>query len=64
MNLLPLLLMQNALQLPLYSFSSPIETFPEYRGMRSKKHFLDHRTTNTIELVVAIKIFFSGLFFF
>ena len=40
--------------LPLHNFS----------GIRSKKHFTDHRTANTIQLRVAIKGIFSGLFFF
>ena len=54
----------NTLQLFCYLFSSLVKTFPEYRGIRCKKYFTDHRLATTIQLVVDIRGDFSGLFFF
>ena len=50
----------SASELARYLFSSLVETFPEYQG---KKYFADHRISNAIQLIVAIKENFSGLFF-
>ena len=62
-TLLRLLEKQNALHLPVFSifFST---TFRKYRENRSQNYFTDHQTDNTIQLFVATKINFSGLFFF
>ena len=62
--LLLLLVKHKALQFFRYLFSFLVETFPEYCGILSKKHFTDHRTANKIRLLAAIKGNFSGLFFF
>ena len=48
----------------LFVLFSLVEIFPEYRGIRSIKYFTDHRTGNTIQLVVVIKGAFSIGFFF
>ena len=42
----------------------PYRDFREYWGIWTKNCFTDHRTVNTIQLVVAIKGTFSGIFFF
>ena len=42
-NLLHLLAKNSALLLSCYVFPSLAETFPGYRGSRSKKHFTDHQ---------------------
>ena len=46
------------------SFSFFCRTFPEYGGIRSKKKFKDRRTANAMQLFVAIKGNYFGLFFF
>ena len=50
--------------LPCYLFSFGVETFRNIREFGGKKNSTDHRKTNTIQLFVAIKGTFSGLFFF
>ena len=68
---LGLLEKQNALHLPIFSTFFSIfsiffffpTTFPEYWGIWSKKYFTDHQTADTIQLFVATKESFSGLFF-
>ena len=47
----------------LYS-SSFLYRFPGITGNLEQKYFTDHRTANTIQLFVAIKANFSGVFFF
>ena len=43
----------NALQLPVFFFFSFFgHPHPEYRGIRSKNLFSDHRTANTIQIFV------------
>ena len=60
-HLLRFLEMQNNLPcFPIFCFFST--TFPGYRGMQSKNIF--YRPSNTIQLFVAVKRNFSGLFFF
>ena len=62
---LRLLLKHSALQLVWYLLSSFVETFPENSGIRGKKkYFTGHQTTDTNQLLLAIKGNFSGLFFF
>ena len=58
-----LLEQQNALQLPVFSilFST---TFLEYRDFGAKNYFTDQWTVNAIQIFVAMKRNFSGLFFF
>ena len=51
-------------QLSCYLFSSLVETFLEYRRIRSKKYSTDYRTANSIQLIVAIKGDFSSLFIY
>ena len=45
------------------SASSP-QLFGNIQEFRVKEYFTDHQTANTIQLLVAIKGIFSGLFFF
>ena len=60
---LHLLEKQGALHLPVF-FTFFISTaFPEYRGIQRKTNFTDHRTADTMQLFVAVKGNFSGLFF-
>ena len=44
----------NALQLPVFFFFFSFfgHPHPEYRGIRSKNLFSDHRTANTIQIFV------------
>ena len=58
-DLLCLLVKHNALQLPCYLFSCLVETFPEYREIRSKNVFYRPSNSNTIQLFIAIKGNFS-----
>ena len=63
--LLRLLQKQNALHLPIFSiFFFFSTTCPEYRRIGNKKYFTDYQTANTVQLFVAIKGTFFGLFFF
>ena len=63
-SFLHLLVKHSVLHLPCYLFSSLVETFLEYRRIRSKKFFTDYRTANAVQLIVAIKGGFSSLFFY
>ena len=63
-SFLNLLVKHRALQLPCYLFSSLVEKFLGYRRICSKKYFTDYRTAIAIQLIVAIKRDFSGLFFY
>ena len=66
--LLLLLEMHNTLHLPVFSFFSFFsflcQPYPKYRRIRSKKHFIDHRTAYSIQLFVPIKQKFFGSHFF
>ena len=64
-TLLCLLEKRNAFLLPFSIFIFFSATFfLEYQEFRAKKYFTGHRTANIIQLFVAIKGNFSGLFFF
>ena len=47
-----------------FSYFFFAETFPEYREFATKKYFAGQQTANTLQLFVAVKWNFSGLFFF
>ena len=49
--------------MPFFFFFSP-PLFRNNGEFGAKKYFMDHRTGNTIQLFVAIKGHFSGIFFF
>ena len=52
---------ENLLVFSIFSFS---KNFLQYQGIKSKKYFIDHQIAKKIQLLVAIKGNFSGLFFF
>ena len=54
----------NALQLLFSPSSSSPKPFQNIGEFGAKNYFVDHETTSTIQLFVATKGNFSGLFFF
>ena len=59
---LRLFVKHNALELQVSLYSA--ELFRNIGKFGAKEYFMDHQTANTIQLFIAIKGNFSGIFFF
>ena len=63
-SFLHLLVKHSALQSPCYLFFLSLRLLWNITEFVAKKYFTDYRTANAVQLIVAIKVDFSGQFFY